>query len=320
MTTLDGYLFDESPSLRTKLEDWLRKVRGTSHKALALTVRWKEAESSSSQKLSDIPIEKPTPGAVRNLLDQVRDQVVEAAGQEPDGFLTVRGVEAGNHASPGFTHQRRLQTGAAATAAARGTMYVDELRDDVRDLRALNRELTADLREVLAYMMGAMQKKDETIDHLATQRAAGSTVADAGGSWTTLIGLVAVAIGWPVLKESFGIPKSASIPESMTLIRAKFQAAMGKARGDGPPPAGTYTELAEGEAPKQLEDKGAAAGLVESLLGEAEGDPAVVGQVIQLMGTALQDNTALAAKIVQEHPWILSVVQAAKQAAPATAE
>ena len=160
-TTLDGYLFDESPSLTSKLEDWFRGLRAMQERpSIALTIRWREADTGSSKKVAELPINDPSPAAVRNLVDKVRDVIVETAGQEPDGYVTARGVREGQHSKPDMTHSRRLRSDPVGEAGHLGALMLKELRGELAEQRAFTRELIADIREMHSVTMSAMQRKD----------------------------------------------------------------------------------------------------------------------------------------------------------------
>jgi hypothetical protein len=320
-TTLDGFLTDEPRCLAQKLEDLLRLLRRrrgkAAEKAAVLKISWRDREGGSMRKIGEIVLSTFAPAAVGNLIDEVRDIVHDKCGQEPEGTLDVRGYQEGQASAPELSHQRVIRHDPRADAERASMFAVESAQRELADLRAHNRELVGDLRDTCAMLAAMIQKKDETIEHLATQRSVGTTAADAGSSIMSVVGLGVLVLAWPTLKETFGIPKDATMPESIQLIQARLKHGVKgiqqrpEAAGELPaPPAwrGSDDVDEDGEA-EPVEVDTEAVDLVEELLERAEADPSAIGALMSDLQDRIRKDPDLTVRIAMANPWLVQVMQ-----------
>lgn len=319
-TTLDGYLTDDNPSLLTKVDRWFAHLRANKPEKLChLKVSWKDYDSGSTGKIDDIRIKAPyNPTAARNVIDAVRSAIHEHAGQEPDGTLLCRGIHDGEASDPAFTHQRRIKHDPAGDADRVTARIVEDLRKDNAELRQHNRELVGDLRDQLAVQGATIQKQSEEIRHLAVQRSVGTTAADAGGTWSSLIGLGILVLGWPAIRKAFDIPENATTEQAIGLIQAGISKRLAS-DGPGkttPPPEGSWRDGAAGlltdgepadgegdESPQEPQD------LVALALAELEQDPGALKVMLKRLQSALMDKPDLAVDVAKANPAIVQAMQ-----------
>jgi hypothetical protein len=306
------------------MEDWMREARlrlaTNKDSVIALTVRWREKGGTWQSAGEDLIVKNPGSAGVRNLIDTIRTALTAVAGQEPDGQAKVWMFEQGHAAQPIGTYQRTIRSDPEGDQDRFSVSIIKELRGELSELREHNRNIVGDLRDTVHHTLASLDKANEMIAHLSTHRVVGTTGADAGSSVWSIMALVGLAVGWPLVKESFGVPKSATLPETVQLVQARLKALVDKTRaGDTPtadvPPPPTHRQLEDqlGELDQPAPpERDAIVAAISTVLAEASTDAGALPRALAELGAGLEANPKLAIEIMTKFPWMLEIAQTVK--------
>ena len=261
-TDLDGYLYNEDPSLLSRLEQWVAGVTIDQLPA-SVTLHWRHAGGASWEKFAEFPI-AGLPISAAGVVERARELVVAHMGPQPQGgALRARVAVSGKKSMPDVDHTRTLTAGEDDDRTE-----IAWLRRELVALRAHNQSQQAQLVAMGAVVVNSTAsantlaaQQSQTIGVLATTRAT-ATAADEWSKATTLIGGVALLWFMPQIKRRLGLPDDAPIEDVISAARNVL-----RHRGESPRPAPTPPPGAR--APAQLETVTTPSPIDEPEVGEA---------------------------------------------------
>jgi hypothetical protein len=230
--TLDQALTDSETAIGPLLEQWLAREESTRRanpKARPGPYEIRVGFAPIGEKRTPLVelswnAEQATPAAVPGLMQAVRDKLLELFGSSPMGkirFEAYHAKESGK-TERNFYADRSIAPGAEEFAGYGGDAVY--LRQQNMQLQNCVVSMAQQHTLVVQHLATLAAEGQKQIGVLATARTAASAAADAGGLWQVL-GLVAVAVTWPVLQDAFGV-RGATLPQMLELFRAKVSIAI----------------------------------------------------------------------------------------------
>lgn len=293
-TDLEGYLAEGDDSLRVKLDGAFRAMKEGKKKG-----PWKfrlYAKMIGSQAQEPLLEEVLTQaGGADSIVQKCRKAIVEKYGTDPHLVLRFYLWLPGKAGDRLVDHQRTIrpldQEGEALDRAL--------LRAELSVERNRVAELHAQLVAQSAQLAAVVQTSHTSIATLGTARGTAAASSDMAGIMQFLaLGLLVMM--WPTIKKQLGVPKDATLPETMALFNVKLQSAM-EAGTTGKAPALLEKHEEEIKPPPGAEDTPEPATAL--LEGGADADA---------IATYLESNPLVAMRLMSklmEHPQAQSMLQ-----------
>lgn len=250
---------------KVDLEEYLRGETGVENalRVLLTKLDWTESKppyrgvvkfyapgSTGWTQAAEIKVAKKEVMDVATFMAELERQIADTLGPNPIGKLVF--IFKGSGEGSELVHrQRNVEPADAGT----GNMSIELVLRLLNEANNKVNHLTTQQQAAYQAAQGTIVAQSQAIAALATQRTVSSSAADAGGL-AGLVGLVGIVFAYPFLKDRLGLPKDATVEDTVRALQLGTARLIGVSerdaaaeRGEAPPiPAGAMDPA----APKQI--------------------------------------------------------------------
>ncbi len=263
-TTLEGFLRDDEDNFTLRLSNAYGEHVNKGDRVI-FTITYRPHGSATGERLDPeggLVDQAPSMAGIDNIVDRVQRTIVDKLGTSPIGAVRICAYLPGQSAKPLVRMFRSLCPPDADGLVSPNAALV----------RSLFEQAQAERRMLQDLLVQSKAHDANTISQLANALANSATVrtATTGGSdiqgLSTIIGLFAVVVGMPAIKEAMGLEPDATMGQVLTRARTFLGVAQDTARRsleDRPAPQTVAAMSNVGELLPQLAGGGPDIGQVE---------------------------------------------------------
>jgi len=209
------YLHGEG-NVESGLRNLLSKTAWTdSQPPYTIVVRFTPPSGSGYEKMALVKIAGKSTFEVGAIVAEIESQLIEKLGPSPMGQFHLLLSDA-----KGVLYQKMRQV--APVSDPQGNLSVDLLRGMLAEERMRVTQMQQLISGSFAAAVGAGANQAQSISSLATQRSVSSSAADAGGL-SGIMGMIALVVGYPMLKSSLGLPPDATTEHTVKAVQLAVQ-------------------------------------------------------------------------------------------------
>lgn len=192
-------------------------------------VHYTQPGASTPVILSEVSIAKGTLHA-GNLRIRMESDVVAVIGANPSGHLSIQVWEDGSKSLRPCHIRRKLVPSDEA-----GEGSYDHMKQLFYREKNSNDQIVALLKDHAASAMGMAAETGKSLAEVATVKGTAQAANDFGGVWG-IVGMVALAVGYPVAQRALKLPPGTSFGDTIEAARMQVTKAFEGAPGDLNPP------------------------------------------------------------------------------------
>jgi len=289
---LEGYFFHGKRCVQEQLTPWMER-----HNALGTKDPWiirvsARYDNESYQTVFTESLTSYDTAQIPNLLDAAIEEILKRHGPSPHRLHVRTRVLCKGSATEDPIDCKRLISSQSEERSSADLVILE--RENTR-LSSMLRGCVEDLRIGFVSQGTTISALAESQTTLATARTVGSSGAEIGGNLGNMVALAGLAVAWPTIRETLGIPEGASLPLMLKMLQHRVKGS----KAEHAPTAGAEREPFNLRPPPPLPNNDAHEDRtpVEQFLDQLRRDP----ELVETMADQIAEMPDLREKLLQAY-------------------